>query len=440
MAGEPKYKIIALVMAIVAAIFTIMAIVQGYAATKRFFANSALDRYTVNHFERDLRGMRSSAQEASGWLGRDARATLPAIDPLEGSADEKLAQLEAQVPPAQRHLVITARNFARAITDRELDKEGQMRGSNADLIKHIVELRSRDHGTVPELPAPDTFMPPDFYILHRALEERVRVAWSTRDQEQIIQATATLWFYDQQHPLATSFEAIAHICKPGYNRRQTYNVIRHRIEQAGDHRRAIARRLIALLATDPGGIDNVDERIKLLLEEIPAGERTARESSLWMRTAGGDLEQMAKSARSSGSEPVVITAINRCFAAGRNDLVVDLAKSLDDSTRRRIRLAVAEREWDLATIKDLAPNPEVFLPVVIRPHTSDGRIVFHVTSPSGAIPDKPLSIKVDGIPVAAEDQQRIGSVVSIPVPDGTGSIDLQVALADTPLFEGSVQR
>lgn len=405
----------------------------------RFFAAGALADHAEAAWEGDVAAARRAAENAAGWMGDDARAVLPTIDPTDPASDRRLELLAAQVPGSQRGLVLVARNFGRALRGDELLQPESMQGGDGALVRHIAELAALERGPLPGLPETERYQPPGYEILHHALEARVAAAWRLGDSAAIRTAAAALLALDPDHPAARELALATAALDPSGH----HGVIRTRAQALGEEQRSAAvRGLIAQIDRDPAVLGNADpaRRVAVLLDLIPQDRRSARELTRWLDSGERDLEAVVAEAKRAGTPAVVTAAINRSLAAERYDLARELVARLPADAQRAARLSIAELTWDTATLAELAEDPEAYLPRVVAPHLAFDHVAFHLSSASGAIPRKGVHLRIDGKPVHANQVRRFGSLVMAPITPGSSSISLQVALDAQSVFEGTVRR
>ncbi|MHC5067343.1 MAG: hypothetical protein ACYTF0_02015, partial [Planctomycetota bacterium] len=339
---------------------------------------------------------------------------LLAIDPASEEASDQLTMILD--PRRDRSLAMYA-----AINGKQT-----LPGGSSPLIDHLHDLVTlSDNSPIPALPNLDGDAP-DFAVLARVHEERLRLAWQRGDRQGLLHDGAALSALWPQHPLQPIIHAIHAILTAADD-----DAFRQIATLPDDVRLTVTRGLAAVTADD----QVVSTR---LLDSIPSAERSGAEMARWARGRELDLEQLVALAEELKDASLVRYALARCLQTRSHQAADRLLALLDpnDPQRAAAARALALDSWAAATLGDPEQRPRL-----INPRLTDQGFSFHLIGRDGSYLDgTTIAIRLGDDALADSAISRCASLVEVTCPPPDPTMAMTVSVGGIPVFEGSVPR
>lgn len=415
-------RLVGLVLLGISAVLLLVATLVSWNAVQRWRAIAAIDDHHLARLSGRTNSARESAETAAALLPGAAMAALPAIDPADDSAAERLDGLSRAVHPRDRAIVTTTTAFSAALRG----KTGEtIAGADGVLIKHLTALAKGELPVFPTLPAKDA---PQAAILSQAAQRHAAAAWKAGNRDQLARGLGLVLLAHPTHAEAKQAVTLLAAIDPAGNR----DTIAGLVGALGAKGPELLRRA-ALLAP---------ERTTLLFALIPTDQRTPEEAQAILAGGGSQgekLESLVEKGLASPSPALLANLFQRCLDQDKTALARQIADKAVEPQQRDLRIALAQHLGDVLALAALQPERSDLKPTTSPPVTGPGIIAFHLATPSGLVPRVGvLRARANGEDIPADRIKRWGSLVVLLMPKVSGKIDVDVKLGDTTVFAGGV--
>lgn len=409
--------------------FTLMAIAAGLAACGaglvmtsiwRWEAIDSLDTYHLSLFARAGKDALEAAREAAQDMPHEATAVLPSLDLSHDEAVQTMTRLVPRAGPGQRRLLEVADGLAQVLHDKA---PADIPGDDGILLSYLAALPKTGPSAAPAL---GNGSPPQRGILALALQRRFAAAWAAGDAESVRAACGPLLLLDPRQPDAGRLRILLSVSDTATSSDRLRAVFQEGLPDAAA-RVAFIRQACVLWP----------HRLPDLVALIPPEQLTVEERQSSLTSISGKLDDQVRNAVSHPDQDIIDMLLPRAIAMGRVDLARQLFNLLHADRKAPHELALATLEGDLPTMLKLSGDHPELIPRISTPVIANGRMSFHLASPSGFIPHTRIDVRIDGKPLSDDKVLHWASLVTVDIGPSSGR-PYEVRLGDRIVASGKL--